>query len=140
MKMKTLRKKLKEKNGSSGKKTKRQARMEQLRSVKVSRHAQQRILQRCNMKPASLSTLLERDICLNVGTDNEDKVHFLLYDPTQLRHCVAICHILPRKGKEPECYYVVTVLPLIYHELLSWPVTEEQLEECKEKVKDLITA
>ena len=90
-------------------------------------HAYQRVESRLTMTAAELSELLEQELTLNTGIEpNTNRAHHLFYSKNDKMCFVAIVDIRVNT--------VITVLPLDYHENISWIVSLD----AQNKAKDLI--
>jgi hypothetical protein len=85
-------------------------------------HAFERVLGRISMTHRELASLLDDDLAINIGEEkNSNRVHKLFYSERDKICLVAIQDI--KTGT------VVTVLPIDYHENISWAVSlESQLQ------------
>ncbi len=96
-------------------------------------HAFERVLDRISMTHRELASLLDNDLAINIGDEkNSNRVHKLFYSERDTMCFVAI--------QDEKTGTVVTVLPIDYHENVSWVVsTESQLQAKKLIIKEEVT-
>lgn len=95
-------------------------------------HAFERVRERISITHKELADILDADLALNIGQENKsNKVHKLFYSERDKICFVAIQDI--KTGT------VVTVIPIDYHENISWVVSIESQNQAKKLItKDVV--
>lgn len=96
-------------------------------------HAFEKVLGRISMTHRELASLLDDDLAINIGEEiNSNRVHKLFYSERD-----TICFVAIQDVKTGT---VVTVLPIDYHENISWVVSiESQLQAKRLIIKEEVT-
>ena len=90
-------------------------------------HAYKRVHGRLSMTLSALAEILDMDLAINIGNEsNNNRVHKLFYSEHDNMCFVAIQDI--KVGT------VITVLPIDYHENISWAVSIESQSQAKKLI------
>ncbi len=93
-------------------------------------HAFDRLSERTSFTQDQLTFWLDHEMYFNLGNKpGIPKQHLLFYSPIDEEYFVAI--------RDEQTGTVVTVLPLKYHQLLAWEVTEYDKTRAREKISVL---
>ena len=94
------------------------------RFTHVSRHARQRIAQRCNLEEHRLTRMLDEGLYVDLGRKPGcDRRHLLFFSSPDQQAFVAL--------RDETTGTVVTVLPLDYHEKLAWKIASTQIDQAR---------
>jgi hypothetical protein len=90
----------------------------------ASRHARQRLGQRCRIAEHDMLSLLDAGACIDLGRKPGcDRRHLLFWSPIDQQAFVAI--------RDANTGTLITVLPLNFHDRLAWSVTDSQVAEAR---------
>lgn len=94
-----------------------------------SRHAYERVLERCSMEPYEIADLLDWNLALTIGEEKGTRrIHRLFYSHDDYQCFVAI--------QDDKTKTVVTLLPVDYYETLVAKVSQTCLDGAKRLVSD----
>lgn len=88
-------------------------------------HAAVRVDERCSMPAEDVAQILEYRLCVLLGQRN-GKDHYLFWDEQAYQPFVAIVCAQDQ--------YVITVLPVDYHENVAWNITPAAIKSARNKV------
>lgn len=97
--------------------------------TKLTRHALLRVLERLHMKPEEVPLLLDWGLGVRIGDEPEtQRTHWLFYSREDQECFVAV--------RDERTRYIITVLPIEFHENLAWKVSMESMREAARLVSE----
>jgi hypothetical protein len=87
-------------------------------------HAWARVYERLSLSPSDVADILDWDLAVNIGADaGSNRVHRLFYSSPDEMCFVAV--------QDSKTNAVITILPIDYHENISWKVSIDAQDQAK---------
>ena len=98
-----------------------------MKNINFSVHAFKRVAQRLSLSPFEVRHLIGRKT-INIGAESKSNREHLLFYSERDKDCFVLIY-------DSKCRHIVTVLPIEYHNICAWRVTDEAQQQARDMFK-----